>query len=127
MSSDALPPWRTSKSGNVYCPLNNVPNEIKPNLIVEDNYVIKIGEFSYKVRVFDDNVLVFREHPGETKKISNCKICAQNGFLNIPLKWHKIDGRWIPHDYDNPSEPHTHLRPWNGEYAEVEAQLKGEE
>ena len=45
----------------MYCRLNNVPNEIRSNLPVEDNYIIKIGNFSYKVRVFDDNVLVFRE------------------------------------------------------------------
>jgi hypothetical protein len=53
--------WRTSKSGNVYCRLNNLPIEIRSNLIVEDNYLTKIGEFSYKVRVLDNNVLVSRE------------------------------------------------------------------
>lgn len=54
-------PWRMSKSGNVYCRLNNVPNDIRSHLKVEDNYVTMIGEYSYKVRMFDDNVLVFRE------------------------------------------------------------------
>lgn len=64
MSIEVEPPWRRSKSGNVYCPLNNVPNKIRSSLIVEDKYLIVIGEFSYKVRVFDDNVLVFRERIG---------------------------------------------------------------
>lgn len=110
MNIDAEPPWTKSKTGNVYCPLNNVPSEIRSNLIVGDNYVIKIGEYSYKVRVFDDNVLVFRERTGESKRISYCKVCAQSGFPNTPIRWQNSDGRWIPHDYKNPSEPHTHLR-----------------
>jgi hypothetical protein len=61
MSINIEPPWRISKSGNVYCRLINVPNEIRSILIVEDKFVIAIGKFSYKVRVFEDNVLVFRE------------------------------------------------------------------
>jgi len=61
MNNDVESPWRKSRSGNVYCRLNDVPIEIRSNLIVEESYVKKIGEFSYKVRVFDDNVLVFRE------------------------------------------------------------------
>jgi hypothetical protein len=61
MITDVEPPWRRSKSDNVYCRLNNIPNEIRSNLKVEDNYVTIIGEYSYKVRAFSDNVLVFRE------------------------------------------------------------------
>ena len=110
MISDVEPPWRKSKTDNVYCPLNNVPDEIRSNLKVEDNYKVKIGEVSYKVRVFSDNVLVFRERTDENKIISYCKICAQNGFPNIPIRWQNSDGRWVPHDYDNPNEPHLHLR-----------------
>jgi hypothetical protein len=104
------PPWRKSKSDNVYCALNDVPNEIRSNLIVEDKYLIEIGKYSYKVRVFNDNVLVFRERTGENKRTSYCKICAQNGFPNIPIRWQNSDGKWDPHDYDNPSELHAHLR-----------------
>ena len=59
--SDIEFPWRKSKSGNVYCRLRDVPNEITSSLKVHDNSVTRIGEYTYKVRVFDDNILVFRE------------------------------------------------------------------
>lgn len=110
MSNDVEPPWRKSKIGSVYCRRNDVPNEIKSNLPVEDNYVKEIGEFTYEVRVFNDNIIVFREPTGENNRISYCKICAQNGFLEIPIKWQKSDAKWVPYNYDNPTEPHAHLR-----------------
>jgi hypothetical protein len=59
MNIDVEPPWRKSKSNNVYCRLNNVPNDIRSHPKAEDNYVMEIGNYSYKV--CDDNVLVFRE------------------------------------------------------------------
>jgi hypothetical protein len=110
METDVEHPWRKSKSDNVYCRLNNVPNELRSNLIVEDNYVKKIGKFSYKVRVFDDNVLVFREPSGENKKIrTTCKICAENGFPDIQIKWQKKNDKWVPYEYDDSTEVHSHF------------------
>jgi hypothetical protein len=64
MSTDAEHPWRKSKSGNVYCRWNDLPERIRVSLTREDNFSIKIGDYSYKVREFDDNVLVFREGSG---------------------------------------------------------------
>lgn len=110
MITDVKPPWTKSKTDNVYCHLCNVPSEIRPYLKVEDNYVIEIGKFSYKVRVFNDNVLIFRERAGDNKRISYCKICAQNGFPEIPIKWQKNNDKWIPHEYDDPIRVHSHLQ-----------------
>jgi hypothetical protein len=110
MNSYVEHPWRKSKSENVYCRLNDVLNEIRPNLIVEDKYVKEIGEFSYKVQVFEDNVIVFRERSEDDKSKTVCKICAQNGYLNVKIRWQKRDGKWIAYNFDNPTEPHTHLR-----------------
>ena len=62
MSTDIEHPWRKSKSGNIYCRWNDLPERIRANLTRKDNYSTKIGEFSYKVREFEDNALVFREH-----------------------------------------------------------------
>ena len=110
MTTDVVPPWRKSRSSNVYCPLNKVPNEIGCNLRLEDNYVREIGEFTYKVRVLNDNVLVFRECISENKRISYCKICAQNGYPEIPIKWQKSNGKWVPFEYDDPIRVHSHLQ-----------------
>jgi hypothetical protein len=112
-------PWKKSKSGNVYCPLPNVPNEIRTNLQLEDNYVKTIGEYSYKVRVFNDNVLVFREYVDENKRISYCKICAQNGYPNIQIKWQKSNGKWVPREFDNSDELHSHRGFEYEEYEEM--------
>lgn len=110
MITDVEPPWTKSKSDNVYCYLRNVPNEIRPYLKVEDNYVKEIGEYFYKVRVLNDNTLVFRERTGENKRISYCKICAENGFTNVPIKWQYVNGYWIPYEYDDPTMVHSHIQ-----------------
>ena len=46
MSTDAEHPWRKSKSGNVYCRWNDVPERIRASLIREDKTPCKICELN---------------------------------------------------------------------------------
>ena len=51
--------------------------------------------------MFDDNVLVFREHQDENNRVSYCRICAQIGHPNIRIKWQNTNGKWIPREFSN--------------------------
>lgn len=42
------------------------------------------------------------------KRISYCKICAQNGFPAIPVRWQKYNGKRVSYEFNDSTEPHLH-------------------
>ena len=54
-------PWVVSKKGAVYCMWQNIPDDIKSKLKMENDFKRMIGKFSYLVRRNGDgNCIVFR-------------------------------------------------------------------
>jgi hypothetical protein len=59
--SEIKPPWRVSQKGAVWCPWQNIPDDISSQLKMEHGFKMTIGGFSYYVRENEDgSYIVFR-------------------------------------------------------------------
>ena len=61
-------PWIVSQKGAVYCKWQNLPDEIRSQLKMENDFKKMIGKFSYHVRrTGDGNCIIFRNTPRDHK------------------------------------------------------------
>jgi hypothetical protein len=67
-NQDVEPPWKRADSGSVWCPYQNLPDDIRLRLKLENGCKETIDENSYYVKRYENGSdIVFRNPPGNNR------------------------------------------------------------